>query len=1153
MSADMAELDIKAIQAEAESGNWDDRMLAQRAADLAQELLPASLRLLKSEERPLLSALSKLAGEEKFRRFLSRLCREILQAPNKGNQAELLARLIAETGGIPPIFNTMERLRLKTAVMTTRGAFGSSLRSNIRRILRHAFGGLVLPTKLEKVNRCVSAYAESGAKLLLNPLSPLVFGNRGAETYLRRLEDIVAKLPGVGLCVQPQRLVPGLNPCAPGIGAKALAEKLHSLLRLCNKGATCRPLVVEAGTSDILPIVAEAFKSALSGSDFHRADVALELPAYLRSSMAVLRDLSLWAEERVSKGMPSVKILIIKGSRLEEERYLSHVYGEENGLFASKRETETNFRQMVQVVSQAKGLHPIVGSHNPFDISYALLCRARARREGQPGFAFFAGQGNHYSRLLSDVGAEVWMHLPVAAEEDAGGRFEHYLLELVRELARPDGYLSIGYAPEVSSPAWSRMRQQFLATLSGTERPSPADDSSDYRPGNLSHLLNRAYVDAFFAAAHAEQERPQSLLELSLGGQRQDSPLCCIHRSLTAPGQVDYRFVSADYNIVDLALQRADEAVKRPRLTPGQRAEHPSELARALRRHSRELMALLVRDAGFTLPDAEAELRDALDACRYYPAVSEQDGLQDGTKALPLGIVVVAPNRTHPLADAVAGIVAAWISGNTVIYKPAAYTSLLGSRLSAIMQECGMTEPELQYLPALDNQISLRLMTDGRVGGVIHPSEPQNAAAIAADSDTVLMSQPCGMSGVYLSAAGNWENAVRDITRSAFRRSGQSADCPHLLLVQASVHDDPRFLAALKDAVSLLRAEPGWREGADVGPLSYLLEEDCWHMLTDADDEETWLVQPMTREKGSLVWTPGIRTGVKPGSRFLRHAANLPLLGLIRVADAEEAAELQRMLCGGMSASIYSDDAEEVARWKKTVRCADICINCCPHIRIGTRPMGCTSPSLLGATPRPGYRHFLTALSNWVEVAPPRRRGHKGRLDFSPWEVMQSSPEDTERLIAAADSLSYRWDTDFSVPQVISNAPGEITRLSYRPVPLCLRAEEGLSDTDIAIALMATVCIGGKLQISWDAPRAWAEKLSELPGISYHEESRREYETRIPDFARAGYRLRDLAPTPDTRARAAKYRVPLCSAPILANGQLELLHYLQEYTETVRG
>lgn len=1149
MSADMAELDIRAIQAEARDGNWDDRTLARRAADTAQDFLPAALRLLRSEERPLLAALGKLAGEEKYRRFLSDLCREILTAPDKGNRADIFARLVRETGGVPPIFNTMDRFRLKTALMTARGSFGATLKNNIRRVLRNTFGGLALPTKLDKVNRCVEAYAKSGAKLLLNPLSPTVFGNRGAEIYLRRLEDIVSKLPGVGLSIQPERLVPGLNPCAPGLGAKALAEKLRTVLRLCTKGGNARPLVVEASTSDILPIVLEAFKTALSQADFYRADVALELPAYLKNASAVLRDLSVWAEERAAQDAPAVKVLLVKGSHLEGERRISAVYGEAYGAFPTKRETEANFKQMIHTAVACKGIRPIIGTHNPFDICYALLDWPRSRRENQPGFAFTAGLGNHYARLLSAAGAEVWATIPVAAEEGTDGRFEDYLLDLVWELARPDGYLCAGYAPEVSSPAWSRMRQQFLAALSGADNGVP-EAAEGYRPGNLSHLLDRRYVDDFYAAAQAEQERPQAPLELVLGGQKQDSPLCCIHRSLTAPGQVDYRFVGADYNVVNLALRRAADASKRDTVTKGQRADHVVRLGRALRKHRRDLMALLVRDAGFILADAEAEIRDAVDACNYYPSVLEQDGLQDGTQPVPLGVVVVAPNRTHPLADAVAGIVAAWITGNVVIYKPAAYTSLLGRRLHDMLQKCGMSEPELQYLPALDNQISLHLMTDPLVGGVIHPSEPKNAVHIAGHSDAVLMSQPCGMSAVYLSTSGNWEKAVRDIASTAFRRSGQSADCPHLLLVQAALHDNPRFLAALKDAVLLLRAEPGWREGADVGPLSYLLEESCWHMLTDADDEETWLVQPMTREKGSLVWTPGVRTGVKPGSRFLRHAANLPLLGLVRVADADEAADLQNLLCAGMSAAIYSEDEEEIAHWKQLVHAADIGINCCPQIRIGAHPMGCSSPSLLGATPRPGYRHFLTSLCNWVETAPPRHRGQKRRIPFAPWELLDPAKNDTARLAAAADSLGYWWETEFSTTCELVSAVGETTRLSYRPMPLCLRVEAGMSDEDCAIALMAAACVACKMQVSIDKPRTWMEKLPSLPGISFHEESRMEYETRFPDLARAGYRLRDLAPEPSTRARAAEYRLPLCTAPVLANARLELLHYLQEHTET---
>ena len=112
----MGESDISAKVQEAASKKWDDRTLAQRAADLAQDVHTEALRRLKSDERTLLAALSRLATDEKNRDFLRRFCAEVLHAPQH-LQADNLRTLIAQYGGVPTIFSTMARIRFRAATM----------------------------------------------------------------------------------------------------------------------------------------------------------------------------------------------------------------------------------------------------------------------------------------------------------------------------------------------------------------------------------------------------------------------------------------------------------------------------------------------------------------------------------------------------------------------------------------------------------------------------------------------------------------------------------------------------------------------------------------------------------------------------------------------------------------------------------------------------------------------------------------------------------------------------------------------------------------------------------------------------------------------------------------------------------------------------
>ena len=207
----MAELDIQAQLAEAKKRKWDDRTLAQRAADMAQELLLTSLKSMRSDERTLVSALSRLATDKKNLRFVQELCSGVFHVTDPAEQVENLRRLLAEHGGVPAIFSTMGKLRFKAATMAARSMQGAAI-AEVQRIFRSTFGDLTLPTLADKVAKRVKEVAKDGMTLALNPLVPQVFGHKSAEKYYKHLEAILTKQDGVGIVVQPWRLCPSLNP-----------------------------------------------------------------------------------------------------------------------------------------------------------------------------------------------------------------------------------------------------------------------------------------------------------------------------------------------------------------------------------------------------------------------------------------------------------------------------------------------------------------------------------------------------------------------------------------------------------------------------------------------------------------------------------------------------------------------------------------------------------------------------------------------------------------------------------------------------------------------------------------------------------------------------------------------------------------------------
>ena len=1147
----MAELDIQAQLAEAKKRKWDDRTLAQRAADMAQELLLTSLKAMRSDERTLVSALSRLATDKKNLRFVQELCSGVFHVTDPAEQVENLRRLLAEHGGVPAIFSTMGKLRFKAATMAARSMQGAAI-AEVQRIFRSTFGELTLPTLADKVAKRVKEVAKDGMTLALNPLVPQVFGHKSAEKYYKHLEAILTKQDGVGIVVQPWRLYPALNPYSPEAGAKALAEKLRPLLKLSVKGGKTRPVLVESGLSPTMNIVAEAFRLAMAGSALHKADAALEIPAYLKGSPALLREMTEWATARAAKGAAPLKVLLVKGSHLDAEQENTYYYGTANEVCRNKGETEARFKQLIATAmsTKEKVLTPIVGTHNLFDIAYGLLSWGRSGRTGEPHICFISGLANHIGRVLARSGTHVLLSTGVTSEGGEAG-FETYLLNLVQELGRPEGILASGGELEPNSMGWGRMRQHFLAALSGREeqpRETPGADGS-YTFTRMSSIADRGRMDALHRAAAEEAERQQSQIPLIIDGKETESALLCINRSLTAPGMEDYRYFSADFDMVNRVLDTATaEAVQIPP-TQDECRIHLLQAARLLEKRSTEFISLLVRDAGFTIEEADAEVTNAIDSCRFYENSAVQPGLLDGTLASPLGVITVAPSRVHPLEEAVAGIAAAWVTGNAIIYKPSAHTVLLAHKLTALLNEAGLATPRLQMLPCLDNQIARKLLTSDRVNGFIyHGSVKHTNDIVAAAEGRTVLGGTGGSSSIYISSQGDWVKAIRDISSTIFARAGQDASAPHLLYVHAEVYDNQHFMNALRDAVTSIAAQPGWMEGAQIGPMGRPLSDDQRLILSQLQKNEAWLVAPGTAEIGSLIWTPGVRLGVQPGGAFAQSAHNVPVLGIIRVESTEEAGRLQRKQAQERAVGIYSRDTHEIELWNRLTAASLVSINCCPQHRPGVLPR----PGWQNATPMSGGPNFITALSQWQETARPQHRASQRNIAFTPWESLspKPGPDDSTRLSSAADSIGYWWENMFGITTVLNESPAHVTTLSYRPLPLCIRAEKATSDIDLSIALMAALKAGCDIQLSTASMRAWMPRALEPLGVIISVENRDEYESRFPSLATTGVMVRDTAATVSTMQHAARCRLAICADPVLANGRLELPRCLREVVTT---
>ena len=226
-----------------------------------------------------------------------------------------------------------------------------------------------------------------------------------------------------------------------------------------------------------------------------------------------------------------------------------------------------------------------------------------------------------------------------------------------------------------------------------------------------------------------------------------------------------------------------------------------------------ELFALLTREAGKTLLDCVAELRESVDFLRYYAAQATDDA--------PAGTALCISPWNFPLAIYSGQMAAALASGNAVLAKPAEQTSLMAHRAAQFLHEAGVPKHALQLLPG-----------GGDIGGALTENPNLNIVAFTGSTSTAkrirhslaknapatpFIAETGGLNAMIVDSTALPEQAVAAIVESAFQSAGQRCSALRCLYVQEDIA--PSFIKMLTGAMDTLDVGQPWDVSTDVGPV----------------------------------------------------------------------------------------------------------------------------------------------------------------------------------------------------------------------------------------------------------------------------------------------------------------------------------------------
>ena len=227
-----------------------------------------------------------------------------------------------------------------------------------------------------------------------------------------------------------------------------------------------------------------------------------------------------------------------------------------------------------------------------------------------------------------------------------------------------------------------------------------------------------------------------------------------------------------------------------------------------------QLFALLAREAGKSIPDAVAELREAVDFLRYYGA--------NIPEAAPVGTFTCISPWNFPLAIFTGQISAALATGNAVLSKPAEQTPLISHYAISLMHQAGVPQSALQLLPG-GGAVGASLTSDARVDGVAFTGSTATAMKIRAamaqnmSPGAPLIAETGGLNAMIVDSTALPEQAVQAIVESAFQSAGQRCSALRCLYVQEDIADN--FISMLKGAMDALNVGQPWNLSTDCGPV----------------------------------------------------------------------------------------------------------------------------------------------------------------------------------------------------------------------------------------------------------------------------------------------------------------------------------------------
>ena len=1076
-----------------------DADIEARTLALARHLLARARELRTRSEWREQQQIDQLVRHPRAKHMVAQMTDQTFRSRRAGRAADQLIHIL-DSLGVPEFLAPVERALLR-AFQKFGGWWPKLSMPLVRWKLRRDTARVILPASDSRLGQHIRKRRGEGIRMNINRLGEALLGE---EEAARRLDTYLAMLAWPDLrclSVKISTLYSQISPLDREHSIEVLCDRLDRL----HRGAMAKPCADRDGNPAAkfiyldmeeyhdLHLTAEAFIRCLDRPHLAQARAGMVLQAYLPDSSAVQERLCEWARRRVAEGGTPVTLRIVKGANLEMERVQAAQHGLVVPCFPNKAETDAHFKHMLRHGLGEERFRAVrlgIASHNLFDLAYAMLLVDEAKAWDFVQFEMLEGMAGNQHRAVRELVPDMLLYAPACGPNE----FIHaigYLMRRLDENTGEDHFLRHSFQLQPRSPDYRRLEAQWIASLERIDdcrrQPFRQQDrrTAPKQPAACSHAWTyRNEPETDFALPHNSEWAEatvtafrarlplEDIVPVVVAGETHRERDQIEQHQPNRPDEVLGRSCLATIEDVQRAI---DCAAADPDgwggLGSTARRDILRRAAQWLREHRGDAVCMAMGEAGKCFIEADIEINEAIDFIEYYAAcMCDLDELT-GLRSRPVGPVAVFPPWNFPVAIPCGGVAAALAAGNCTIIKPAPESVHCAHLLCQAFWRAGVSRNTLQFVPAAENAAAQPLLVDPRIRLHVLTGATQTALHFyQVNPEINLSAETGGKNSIIVTGLADRELAIKHIVHSAFGHAGQKCSACSLLILEADVYDDPQFRRLLRDAAASLRVADSWDLAAKVNPLIREPQSELAWALRELDPGEEWLLEPTPDPRNPRLFSPGVKYGVRPGSRSHQTEFFGPVLSVLRADSLDHAIEIANGSPYGLTAGLHSLDDREQSHWRSRIRAGNLYLNrTITGAMVLRQPFGGVGASAYGPGLKAGGPNYLLQFRIFADDAqagPQQSTARRDQQAFVRSLTESDVPIDAERLIRAAASFHHWAEREFRREHDHQQLVGQDNIRRYVPVRVRLRLERAEDAQRLCQAMLACLSVDAPATVS---------------------------------------------------------------------------------------